>query len=162
VAERFERLEETLQICEQMWSDNNGPYDGKYYQLAETICVPPPLQTPRPPVLIGGGGEKKTLRLVAQYGDACNLFVSSPAGVQHKLDVLRGHCDALGRDYGSIQKTILAQVNPEGDVSEFLSAMEGYAALGIDLVQVAPGGPDPARWVTLLGEKVVGPLASIG
>jgi F420-dependent oxidoreductase-like protein len=162
VAERFERLEETLQICEQMWSDNEGPYDGKYYQLAETICVPPPLQTPRPPILIGGGGEKKTLRLVAQYADACNLFAPSPDAVRHKLNVLRGHCDDLGRDYDSIQKTIIAQVNPEGDVSEFLTAMEGYAALGVDLVEVAPGMPDPARWVTLLGEKVVGPLAQIG
>jgi F420-dependent oxidoreductase-like protein len=162
IAERFERLEETIQICEQMWSDNDGPYDGKYYQLAETICVPPPLQRPRPPVLIGGGGEKKTLRLVAQYADACNLFTTSLADVRRKLDVLRGHCDALGRDYDSIQKTIIAQVNPEGDVSEFLSAMEGYAALGVDLVEVAPGMPDPARWVTLLGQKVVGPLAQIG
>jgi F420-dependent oxidoreductase-like protein len=162
VAERFERLEETLQICEQMWSDNEGPYDGKYYQLAETICVPPPLQTPRPPILIGGGGEKKTLRLVAQYADACNLFAPSADAVRHKLTVLRGHCDALGRDYDSIQKTIIAPVNPEGDVSEFLAAMEGYAALGVDLVEVAPGMPDPARWVTLLGEKVVGPLSQIG
>src|ERR1700728_162640 len=142
VAERFERLEETLQICEQMWSDDEGRYEGKHYQLAETICVPPPLQAPRPPILIGGGGEKKTLRLVAQYADACNLFASSPDVVRHKLDVLRGHCDDLGRDYDSIQKTILAQVNPEGDVSEFLSAMERYAALGIDLVEVAPGMPD--------------------
>jgi F420-dependent oxidoreductase-like protein len=162
VSERFERLEETLQICEQMWSDDEGPYDGKYYQLAETICVPPPLQTPRPPILIGGGGEKKTLRLVAQYADACNLFASSADAVRHKLTVLRGHCDALGRDYDSIQKTIIAQVDPEGDVSEFLSAMEGYAALGVDLVEVAPGMPDPARWVTLLGQKVVGPLSQIG
>jgi F420-dependent oxidoreductase-like protein len=162
VAERFERLEETIQICEQMWSDNDGPYDGKYYQLAETICVPPPLQTPRPPILIGGGGEKKTLRLVAQYADACNLFGTSPDAVRHKLDVLRAHCDDLGRDYDSIQKTIIAQVDPAGDVSEFLSAMERYAALGIDLVEVAPGMPDPARWVTLLGEKVVRPLAEIG
>jgi F420-dependent oxidoreductase-like protein len=162
VAERFERLEETLQICEQMWSDNEGPYDGKYYQLAETICVPPPLQTPRPPILIGGGGEKKTLRLVAQYADACNLFAPSADAVRHKLTVLRGHCDDLGRDYDSIQKTIIAQVNPDGDVSEFLLAMEGYAALGVDLVEVAPGMPDPARWVTLLGQKVVGPLSQIG
>jgi F420-dependent oxidoreductase-like protein len=162
VAERFERLEETIQICEQMWSDDNGPYDGKYYQLAETICVPPPLQTPRPPILIGGGGEKKTLRLVAQYADACNLFAPSPDAVAHKLDVLRGHCDALGRDYDSIQKTIIAQVDPAGDVSEFLTAMEQYAALGVSLVEVAPGMPDPARWVTLLGQKVVRPLAEIG
>jgi len=162
VAERFERLEETVQICEQMWSDNDGPYDGKYYQLAETICVPPPLQTPRPPILIGGGGEKKTLRLVAQYADACNLFGTSPEGIAHKLDVLRGHCDTLGRDYDSIQKTIIAQVDPTGDVSEFLTAMEQYAALGISLVEVAPGMPDPAHWVTLLGQKVVGPLGEIG
>src|SRR3954470_5681066 len=74
VAERFARLEETLQICLQMWSDNDSPYEGKYYQLAETICSPRPIQRPRPRILIGGGGERKTLRLVARYADACNLF----------------------------------------------------------------------------------------
>ena len=114
VAERFERLEEALQICEQMWSDDEGPYNGKYYQLAETICVPRPLQTPRPPILIGGGGEKKTLRLVAQYADACNLFATSPEEIKRKLDILRGHCDAVGRDYDSIQKTIIGRVDPDG------------------------------------------------
>ena len=153
MAERFERLEETIQICEQMWSDDEGPYNGKYYQLAETICVPRPLQSPRPPILIGGGGEKKTLRLVAQYADACNLFSTSPEEVKRKLDILRGHCDAVGRDYDSIQKTILGRVDPEGDVSEFLSAMEQYAALGVSLVEVAPAMPDPARFVTLLGRE---------
>ena len=162
VAERFERLEEALQICEQMWSDDEGPYDGKYYQLAETICVPRPLQTPRPPILIGGGGEKKTLRLVAQYADACNLFATTPEEIKRKLDILRGHCDAVGRDYDSIAKTIVGRVDPEGDVSPFLSAMEEYAALGVSLVEVAPTMPDPARFVTLLGDKVVRPLASIG
>jgi F420-dependent oxidoreductase-like protein len=162
VAERFERLEEALQICEQMWSDDEGPYNGKYYQLAETICVPRPLQTPRPPILIGGGGEKKTLRLVAQYADACNLFATTPEEIKRKLDILRGHCDAVGRDYDSIAKTIIGRVDPEGDVSPFLSAMEEYAALGVSLVEVAPTMPDPARFVTLLGDKVVRPLASIG
>ena len=162
VAERFERLEEALQICEQMWSDDEGPYNGAYYQLAETICVPRPLQSPRPPILIGGGGEKKTLRLVAQYADACNLFATTPEEIKRKLDILRGHCDALGRDYDSIQKTILGRVDPEGDVGAFLSAMEQYAALGVGLVEVAPSMPDPARFVTLLGEKVVKPLAEIG
>ena len=162
VAERFERLEETLQICEQMWSDNDGPYEGKYYQLAETICVPRPLQSPRPPILIGGGGEKKTLRLVAKYADACNLFGSSVADVSHKLDVLRGHCDAEGRDYDAIEKTIVGRVDPERDVSDFLREMEEYARLGVDLVEVAPAMPDPVRFVTLLGEKVVRPLAEIG
>jgi F420-dependent oxidoreductase-like protein len=162
VAERFERLEETLQICQQMWSDNDGPYQGKRYQLAETICVPPPIQQPRPPILIGGGGEKKTLRLVAKYADSCNLFGAGTDAVRHKLDVLRGHCDAEGRDYDAIEKTIIGRVDPSGDVSGFLKEMEEYAALGIDLVEVAPAMPDPAGYVTQLGEKVVRPLAEIG
>jgi F420-dependent oxidoreductase-like protein len=162
VAERFERLEETIQICEQMWSDNDGPYQGKHYQLAETICVPPPLQSPRPPILIGGGGEKKTLRLVAKYADACNLFGSSVDEVKHKLDVLRGHCDNEGTDYDAIEKTIIGRLDPSGDVSPFLRQMEEFAAIGVDLVEVAPAMPDPAGFVTLLGEKVVRPLAEIG
>jgi F420-dependent oxidoreductase-like protein len=108
VAERFRRLEETLQIAAQMWSANNGPYSGKYYQLAETLCNPQPLSKPHPPILIGGGGEQKTLRLVAQYADACNLFARAGLEtVRAKLEVLRRHCDALGRDYSAIEKTVL-------------------------------------------------------
>src|SRR5664280_1303209 len=94
VKERFERLEEALQIVKQMWSENNGPYNGKHYQLAETLCSPQPISRPHPPILIGGTGEKKTLRLVAQYADACNLFAG--AGIEvvsHKLDVLKQHCE---------------------------------------------------------------------
>src|SRR3954463_13708788 len=93
VSERFERLEETLQICFQMWSDDNGPFSSKHYELAETLCEPQPISRPRPPVMIGGSGEKKTLRLVARYADACNLFAAEPAEAAHKLDVLRRHCD---------------------------------------------------------------------
>jgi alkanesulfonate monooxygenase SsuD/methylene tetrahydromethanopterin reductase-like flavin-dependent oxidoreductase (luciferase family) len=81
-----------------MWSNNNGPYQGRHYQLAETLCVPMPLSRPPPPILIGGGGERKTLRLVARYADACNLFASSPEDIAHKQDVLRAHCEAEGRD----------------------------------------------------------------
>ena len=162
VSERFERLEEAIQICEQMWSDNEGPYEGKYYQLAETICVPPPLQSPRPPILIGGGGEKKTLRLVAQYADACNIFATDPAEISRKLDILRGHCDTVGRDYDTIQKTILARVDPEGDVTEFLTSMEEYAALGVTLVEVAPTMPDPAGFARALGRNVIPSLSQIG
>ncbi|MDL1900502.1 LLM class F420-dependent oxidoreductase [Anaerolineae bacterium CFX9] len=109
VAERFERLEEALQIIHQMWSANNGSYTGRHYQLAETLNSPQPISRPHPPVLIGGSGEKKTLRLVAQYADACNLFVGNGLeDARRKLAVLRAHCDALGRDYASIEKTALA------------------------------------------------------
>jgi F420-dependent oxidoreductase-like protein len=145
VSERYERLEETLQICLQMWSDDNGPYEGKHYHLAETLCVPRPIQKPRPPILIGGAGERKTLRLVAKYADACNLFTRlGPDEVRRKLDVLRGHCDAVGRDYGKIQKTVLAVgPPPSGDGKDFLKEMEPYAAMGFDMAIVVPSGPDP-------------------
>ena len=107
-AERFERLEEALQVCLQMWDPaNNGPYEGRHYQLAETLCVPPPVSSPRPPILIGGSGERKTLRLVARYADACNLFGATPAELSHKLDVLRRHCDDVGRDMADIRITML-------------------------------------------------------
>ena len=92
LAERFERLEETIQISLQMWSDDNGPYKGRHYQLTETLCSPPPVSRPRPRILIGGSGERKTLRLVARYADACNLIGGS-AEIASKLDVLRRHCD---------------------------------------------------------------------
>src|SRR5690348_14794512 len=101
-AERFERLEEALQICLQMWSGDDGPYEGKHYQLARTLNAPQSLQRPHPKILIGGSGERKTLRMVAQYADACNLFASPDVG--HKLDVLREHCDAIGRNYDDIEK----------------------------------------------------------
>ncbi len=104
MSQRFEMLEETLQICRQMWSDDNGPYNGKHYQLAETICVPQPIR--RPPVLIGGDGEKKTLRLVAQYADIWNSTVNEVDGLKHKIEVLNRHCDTVGRDPGEIRKTV--------------------------------------------------------
>src|ERR1039457_1572324 len=109
-AERFERLEEALQICLQMWADDEGPYAGQHYQLARTLSSPQPLSRPHPPILIGGGGEKKTLRLVAQYAQACNLFPSPDLG--RKLDVLRGHCEDVGRDYDEIAKTVMMPLDP--------------------------------------------------
>jgi F420-dependent oxidoreductase-like protein len=116
--ERFERLEEALQIAHQMWSGNDGKYEGKHYQLAETLNVPRPLTIPRPPILIGGMGEQKTLRLVAQYADACNLFThAGTEAVKHKLDVLRRHCDHLQRDYAKIEKTSLATLTLTDDAS---------------------------------------------
>jgi F420-dependent oxidoreductase-like protein len=161
ISERFERLEETLQICKQMWSDDEGPYDGKYYQLAETINVPQTIQRPGPPILIGGSGERKTLRLVAQYADACNLFAVGPDEIKHKLDVLAGHCADIGRDPAEIQKTMLAGALDPTDADGFLRAMEQYAALGIDLVEVSAKGPDPVAYVRSL-ESLVPRLAEIG
>jgi F420-dependent oxidoreductase-like protein len=106
--ERFERLEETLQIAHQMWSGEVGAYNGTHYQLAETLNVPQVISKPHPPILIGGTGEQKTLRFVAKYGDACNLFVRMGEDVlKHKLEVLRGHCEAEGRPYEEIEKTSL-------------------------------------------------------
>lgn len=140
VAERFERLEETLQICRQMWSDDNGPYDGKHYRLAETLCSPQPLHRPR--VLVGGSGERKTLRLVAQHADACNLFAPSPQVIAGKLDVLRRHCDEVGRAYDTLDKTILyvGQHMSLEDRDAFLREMAAYAQLGVTCVHVMPDG----------------------
>jgi F420-dependent oxidoreductase-like protein len=103
--ERFERLEEALQIVKQMWSDSEKPYEGKHYQLARTLNSPQALSSPHPPILIGGSGEKKTLRLVAQYADSCNIFAHDPAEAARKLDVLRQRCSEVGRDYDEIEKT---------------------------------------------------------
>ena len=161
VSERFERLEEALQICLQMWSDDDGPYEGRYYQLAETICSPRPVRQPRPPILIGGSGEQKTLRLVARYADACNLFAPDASVVAHKLEVLDRHCDAESRDPAAIERTIIFGADPLADVDGFLAAMEGYASLGIGQVWVSPGGPDPAGWVADVTERVVPRLSSL-
>jgi F420-dependent oxidoreductase-like protein len=165
LAERFERLEETLQICQQMWDpDTNGPFSGRHYQLAETLCSPSPISDPRPRIMIGGGGEQKTLRLVARYADACNLFASSPDEVAHKLDVLRAHCDDAGRDPSSIHNTIL-YVQPtlvSGDVDGFLTDMEAYAAIGIEEVIVMRTSNRPDRWIEDIGGKVAPRLAELG
>jgi F420-dependent oxidoreductase-like protein len=110
--ERFEQLEEALQIAHQMWSGEVEPYEGEHYQLDEPLNSPQALAEPHPPVMIGGMGEKRTLRLVAQYADACNLFAYGGSGlIRHKLDVLRGHCEDVGRDYEEIERTALGTVN---------------------------------------------------
>ncbi len=151
-----------MRICRQMWdAQDNGPFEGKYYQLAETLCSPQPIN--RPKVLIGGGGERKTLRLVAQYGDACNLFGSSPADVEHKLEVLRRHCDDVGRDYDDIRKTIIAnnpRPNPENR-DDFVRQMADYAKLGIETAIVTPTTGSPAAWIDGMAPAVP-QLAELG
>ena len=112
LGERFERLEETLQVVRQMWSEQSGPYEGRHYRLNETLNVPQPLTRPHPPILIGGLGERKTLRLVAEYGDACNLFLFiGMQELRRKLDVLARHCEALGRPLDEIERTTLGTVH---------------------------------------------------
>lgn len=162
LAERFERLEEALQICNQMWDpDNNGAFEGKHYRLQETLCNPQPINKPK--VLIGGSGERKTLRLVAQYGDACNLFGTSPDEVAHKLRVLRDHCDNVGRDYAAIRKTIMVNdLSPAPDTrDEFVRLMGDYAKLGIDEVIVFPPTGSPAAWIDGIAPAVK-QLAELG
>jgi F420-dependent oxidoreductase-like protein len=161
MAERFERLEETLQICLQMWSDDNGPFYGRHYRLAETLCVPAPVRRPRPPILIGGGGERKTLLLVARYADSCNLFGTSPDDVARKLDVLRSHCDAVGRDYDSIEKTVLAVRPPLADVDAFLAAAGDYAELGVTEIQTMPDR-HPVEFAQRIAERIMPKLGDVG
>ena len=140
LAERFERLEETLQIAHQMWSGNDKPYEGKYYQLARPLNSPQAVQKPHPPILIGGTGERKTLRLVAQYGDACNIFARLPKPeIERKLGVLREHCQTVGRPYEQIEKTTLSSFNLTRDgrngsttPAALLEELAQLAALGID------------------------------
>lgn len=160
--ERYERLEEAILICKQMWSEDDGAYEGKHYSLAETICVPPPIQAGGPRILIGGSGERKTLRLVAQYADACNLFASSPAETQHKLDVLERHCADVGRDGDEIEKTIIVSTDPLKDIDAFVVSMAEYAEIGIDQVWVSAGQPDPVAWVEQLTQRAVPALRDLG
>ena len=161
---RFEMLEETLQISRQMWSDNDGPYQGEHYQLAETICVPQPIR--RPPILIGGDGEKKTLRLVAQYADIWNRMTTDADELKHKIEVLNRHCDTVDRDPGEIRKTCggLAVVDPFEDTDEYLKTVERYAELGIEMINVGPlpGNPDPVGYIRRLGDELMPRLTHMG
>ncbi len=155
-AERFEILEETLQVCFQMWSDDDGPFTSRHFRLRETICNPHPISAPRPPVLIGGSGERKTLRLVAKYADACNLFASGPDEIAHKLDVLARHCDAEGRDYAAITKTMLSRRDPS-DVDGVVEEMAVAAKAGIDKVIFVPSR-DPVAFTQRLGGELAARL----
>jgi F420-dependent oxidoreductase-like protein len=160
-AERFERLEETLQICLQMWSDDDGAYDGRHYQLAETLCSPAPVSSPRPRILIGGSGERKTLRLVAQYADACNIFGDADV-IAHKLDVLRRHCDDLGRDFAEIEVTCLVNVDGDTGPEQILATCRGLGAVGVHTVMARSSQGEPSQWLEATWGPVMAELSSIG
>lgn len=153
VAQRFRELEETLQICLQMWSDSEEPYEGAIWQLERTLNSPQ--NVTKPYLMIGGGGEKKTLKLVAQYADACNL--GAMEGVPtHKLDVLRGHCDAVGRDYDEIEKTAMIAVNPSSTPAAVAATVDELAAAGFTTTYVFAAGIDePSRAVDLIAGAAV-------
>lgn len=159
LTERFERLEETLEIVNQMWSGEVGSYEGKHYQLAETLCVPPPVSSPRPRIMIGGSGERKTLRLVARFADACNIN-GTPDEVAHKLAVLRGHCDDVGRDPSEIEVTSTFRPAVSGS-DELLAAMGAYAAVGVDTLIAAATGRDPKGHLESTYGPVIDRIAAI-
>ena len=161
-AERFERLEEALQICLQMWSDDDQPYVGDHYRLERTLNSPQSLRRPHPPILIGGSGERKTLRLVAQYAQACNLFAGPD--LPRKLDVLRRHCDAVGRDYDTIEKTVMGPLDPGPDgagVEALVESLRGLAALGVGHYHGSVPGVATIRPLELLGQQVVPAVADL-
>jgi F420-dependent oxidoreductase-like protein len=162
VAERFERLEETLQICLQMWSGDESPYEGTHYQLDRPLNSPQALTKPHPPIMIGGGGERKTLRLVARYAQACNLFPGPD--LMHKLDVLREHCDRERRVYDEIYKTcyFLFDVGPNGEkVVETVDQLARLAEMGFD---AAIGGVVDAhtlRPLEIIGSAIIPEVAGM-
>ncbi|HEY0932728.1 MAG TPA: LLM class F420-dependent oxidoreductase [Trebonia sp.] len=158
LAERFERLEEAILIMKQMWSGSDAPFDGEHYHLARTLNSPPALSSPHPPILIGGGGEKKTLKLVARYADACNIAAYDLDAAGHKLDVLRGHCAAEGRDYDQIEKTAQTRydLGENGEnVNQVIENLHRIAELGYtqahgSLLRVS----QPAQ-LDLLAERII-------
>lgn len=156
VAERFERLEETLQICLQMWRGDESPYLGRHYQLERPLNSPQALTRPHPPILIGGGGERKTLRLVAQYAQACNLFPGPD--LARKLDVLRGHCEAVGRDYGEIEKTCYFRydVGAKGErAQEVVDQLGGLAGMGFQAAIGSVAGVWDVTPLEVIGSEVI-------
>jgi F420-dependent oxidoreductase-like protein len=160
--ERFERLEETIQVCLAMWRDGDAPYEGKHYRLERTLNSPQVLSKPHPPILIGGSGERKTLKLVARYADACNLF-PDPRTLGHKLEVLRRHCEDEGRDYATIEKTSMA--NFDASSSEAAKRTVGFLRMlaGHD-IQTAIGsvrGVDDLANLRRMGKEVIPAAAEL-
>jgi F420-dependent oxidoreductase-like protein len=162
VAERFERLEETLQICLQMWRGDESPYTGRHYQLERPLNSPQALSSPHPPIMIGGGGERKTLRLVARYADACNLFPGPD--LARKLDVLRAHCDAEGRDYDEITKTcyFIFDVGEKGEkAAQVVDQLGQLAEMGFQAAIGAVANVWEVTPLEIIGAEVIPAIAGL-
>lgn len=163
--ERFERLEETLQIAHQMWSGETKPFHGKHYQLTEPINSPLPVQRPHPAILVGGGGEKKTLRLVAQYADACNLFADYGLdAVRHKLAVLRNYCEELGRPYDSIERTSILWANADEqgniDTANLVAQARALSEIGIQHLLLIVPQIEQLESLRVIGREVIPAVAN--
>jgi F420-dependent oxidoreductase-like protein len=161
LSERYERLEETIKICFQMWSDDDGPYEGKHYRLAETLCSPKPVSSPRPRLSIGGSGERKTLRLVATYADACNI-IGDVATVAHKVEVLRRHCDDVGRDPANVEVTALIGIPDDAGADAIVREAEALASAGVHTIVVRAAVPEPSQWLEKTWGPIVPRLAELG
>jgi F420-dependent oxidoreductase-like protein len=156
--ERFERLEEALLICKQMWSDDEGPFDGEHYHLARTLNSPQVLSRPHPPILIGGSGEKKTLRLVAKYADSCNIMAYDVPEAARKLGVLRDHCLSEGRDYDEIEKTAQTRfdLGENGEnVNQAIERAHQIAESGFSVVHGSMVNVSKPGQLDLLAERVI-------
>lgn len=161
---RFELLEETIQICEQMWSDNDGPFEGKHFQLAETLCSPKPVQKPRPPILLAGSGEKKTLRLVARYADACNVRGMDLESTERLLGILDEHCAKEGRDPKSVERTIVTRFDPGANgekVEQEIERLAGFAGIGVQAALGSLVNAHDPRVMEVMATKVIPALEKV-
>lgn len=180
--ERFERLEETLQIAQQMWTSDRSPFNGHHHKLKEPINSPPPLSDPHPSILIGGSGERKTLRLVAQYADASNFVLPSPLAHPsfgrlaaqdsynewleqsknwsvNKLDILREHCETVQRPFEEIEKTVVTYILVGGDdglsTSEVIKLINDLGSMGYDHVIFNIHNVDTIKPLEIIGSEVI-------
>jgi F420-dependent oxidoreductase-like protein len=162
--ERFARLEETLRIAHQLWSDDRSPFAGRFTELEEPIVSPQPLARPHPPIMVGGNGERRTLRLVARYADACNFLVLEPEQIGAKLDVLRAHCDELGRDIGEIEITALDEVDLRSgrmSAADVIARARAQAGAGVQHLIVNMPDVFDLRHLQVIGREVVPALEAI-
>jgi F420-dependent oxidoreductase-like protein len=172
LGERFEMLEETLRLAHSAWSGERGtrePFQGRHVQASDPLNAPQALSTPRPPILIGGGGERRTLKLVARYADACNVFGTDPAQLRHKYEVLRGHCETVGRDYAEIEKTFLASVSitPDGahrslTPDAMVERLGRTTEVGAQHAIVGVRGVEDRSRLELIGRDVIPQLRGLG